>query len=108
MKPTPLSAESAREMHAAPVKVVVEVPTHMPGNVIEYQPVEFEIHQLENHFRAVPQCSEAAKRLVNIPDAINFEFVRGRIVTYCKRAEMEDIAHDIIKAMSSRKLLRLR
>lgn len=69
----------------SPLAVVsVAAPYRKPGNVIEHLPVRFEVFRRGRRFTAVPFCSEADKRLANLPDVLMFEKSRYNVI--CKSA----------------------
>ena len=70
----------------------------MPGNVMEYSDVEFEVHQTLNYFRVFTLCDDAKTRLTGLPATFSFEVIKGKVVV--QKSNMLDVALDIIKKLS--------
>ena len=79
-------------------KITLPVAYRMPGNVLEYVEIEFEIHQTSNYFRVVTLCDEVKMRLTGLPASFNFEVMKGKIVM--QKPGMINVALDIIKKIS--------
>ena len=58
--------------------VTVNVPYRQPGNVIKHIQVVFTIWKNGNYFKAFALCNEETQRILNLPDALSFQFKHGK------------------------------
>lgn len=85
------------------VNVMVNVPYRLPGNIVAYMPVEFEVLKDGDYCKAKPVCSDAKKRLINLPSALEFQVFSGKVVM--ARKVHEDVAYAIVRELNRLKIL---
>ncbi len=83
--------------------VNIPVPFRMPGNVIRYQPVEFRVYQTMNFFRTEPLCGPETRRILNLPEQINFEVFKSKVIS--SNPHYAEIGQKIIETLSRTKRL---
>jgi hypothetical protein len=87
----------AADMHKI-AEFSIDVKYRLPGNVVEYLPVEFEIFQDRNYFKAIPLPCLETRTLTNLRNEYTFQIKNGK--TYnCKNGTGE-IIDDIITKMA--------
>src|SRR4051794_12742776 len=79
--------------------VAVNVPYRQPGNVIKHIKVVFTIWKNGNHFKAFALCSEDIQRILDLPDALSFQFKHGKLTApkQLYEAIISIIAEELIK-----------
>ena len=79
--------------------IAINVPYRQPGNVIKHMQVLFTIWKNGNYFKAFALCSEETQRILNLPDALSFQFKHGKLSAPKQSYEgiVREIAEELIK-----------
>ena len=86
----------AAEMHKIS-EFPIDVKYRQPGNVVEYLPVEFEIFQDGNYFKAIPLPGFETWTLTDLRNEYTFQIKNGK--TYNCKKGTEEIIDDIVNKM---------
>jgi len=87
-------------------KIKVNVGFREPGGIIINKPIRFDVSCTDSHYVAVPLCSEADRRLANLPEALEFTIEANKIQSLrgTKEGNLEVIV-DIVSVMQKEELI---
>ena len=92
--------EIANSLHVNNLStILVNVPYRQPGNVVKHIPVVFTVWKNGNYFKAFALCNEETQRILNLPDALPFQFKHGKPTPSRQAHEriVWEIAEELIK-----------
>jgi hypothetical protein len=79
--------------------VFIDVKYQRPGNVVEYERIEFDLLNSKTLFKAIPLLSMHARLLTGLPGELMFEVKDGKVNNYTRGKEdvVKNLVNELVK-----------